>query len=113
MEKLAPDVKFDMHTFEASQKEDEIVAGLLTQFSRLQEYTRKNTTTNQDTRRMAALQELVNRSRIDELECALKESVAIARQREHDFFTLENQKTEMIDKVSRKLWLLINRIFKI
>lgn len=96
MQKLAPDVNFDI------QDEDEIVAGLHLQFSRLQEYTRINNTTNQDTRSMETMQQLVNRSRIDELECALKESVAIARQRENDFLTLENQKAEMIDKVSRE-----------
>lgn len=100
MQKLAPDVNFDIHTME----EDDIVAGIHIQFSRLQEYTRKNNTTNQDTRRMEALQQVVDRSRIDELECALKESVTIARQRENEFFTLENQKLEMIDKV-RWNWL--------
>lgn len=101
MQKLAPDVNFDINTIDAGQKEDDIVACVHMQFSRLQEYTRTNNITNQDTRRMEEMQQLVYRSRIDELECALKESVAIARQRENDFLTLENQKSEMIDKVSR------------
>lgn len=104
MQKLAPDINFDINPIDAGQKEDEIVSSLHIQFTRLQEYTRINNTANQDTRRMEALQQLVYKSRIDELECALKESVGIARQRENDFLTLENQKSEMIDKVSGKFW---------
>lgn len=100
MQKLAPDVNLDIPIIDAGQKPDEIISCLHIQISRLQEYTRTNNATNQDTRRLEEWQQIVHLSRIDELESALKESVAIARQRENEFFTLENQKSEMIDKVS-------------